>query len=68
MSDLVDLFTAPPLDKKALFLARAVQAVTISARAEGYLVGIDDVDGVILRKFNEFIHRVTGYIVIVLTG
>ena len=68
MSDLTDFFTALPADKKALFLARVAHVATISARAEGYVVGTDDADGVILRKFNEFIHRVTGYIVVVLTG
>lgn len=58
---------ASPIDK-ALFLARVAYNSTVDARANGYVVKSDKADGVVLRRYNEFIHRVTGYMMHVLKG
>ena len=66
LEDLVNLFTKLPPEKKARFLADVAHWATIGARADGYEVGTDLADGRILRDWNEFVHRVTGYIAVVL--
>jgi hypothetical protein len=66
LEDLVNLFTNLPSEKKAQFLATVAHWATIGARADGYEPGTDSADGRILRDWNEFVHRVTGYIGVVL--
>jgi hypothetical protein len=66
LEDLGNLFTGLSSEKKARFLAAVAHWATIGARADGYEVGTDRADGRVLRDYVEFIHRVTGYIVVVL--
>jgi hypothetical protein len=66
MSVLADRFTRLSPAKKARFLARVAHWATVGARADGYEPGTDRADGRVLRDYMEFIHRVTGYIAVVL--
>ena len=43
-----------------MFLARVAHNTTVDARVT-YIEDYEHPDGVALRKFNEFVHRVTGY-------
>jgi hypothetical protein len=52
---------ASPIDK-AMFLARVAHNSTLDARAYAY----DPPHAAALRHYNEFIHRVTGYMMQVL--
>ena len=48
-------------------MGRVAHMATVAAR-EAYILGYEHPDGAILRKANEFVHRVTGYIGHVLDG
>ena len=67
MNDWTEAFSALPPNQKAIFLTRVAHEATISAR-EAYIPDYDKPDGVLLRRANEFVHRVTGYIGHVLDG
>jgi hypothetical protein len=65
VSDLTARFSALSPSGKAMFLARVAHAATVYAR-EAYAYAHQD--GVLLRNNNEFVHRVIGYIMCVLTS
>jgi hypothetical protein len=67
MIDLSSSFSALSPNQKAMFLARVAHDATVSARA-AYVRDYEHPEGVLLRKANEFVHRVTGYIMHVLNG
>ena len=74
MSDLNTKFSSLRPNEKAMFLARVAHMATIAAR-ESYCPSAarpernyDRPDAVILRDANNFVHRVTGYIMNVLEG
>ena len=66
--ELSTRFSALSPGRKAAFLARVAHESTIDARATAYGEDYRTPDGARLREFNEFIHRVTGYIPHVLDG
>jgi hypothetical protein len=72
MNDLKASFAALGPNDKAMFLARVAHMATIAAR-ESYASSadhpernFDHPDAIILRDTNNFVHRVTGYIMHVL--
>ena len=65
MNDLIEIFSALSPNQKAAFLARVAHDATVSARI-AYSDDYDHPDGIRLRRSNEFVHRVTGYITHVL--
>ena len=67
LSDLQAAFSRLTPNGKALFLARVAHNSTVDARL-AYVKDYDHPDGVMLRKFNEFVHRVTGHSIHVLKG
>jgi hypothetical protein len=74
MSDLSTAFSALGPSEKAMFLARVAHMATVAARvsyindAQHPERAYDHPDGVILRDANNFVHRVTGYIMHALDG
>ena len=61
MSTASDTFSTLSPNQKAAFLATVAHFSTVIAR-EAYAENYDSPDGIVLRHFNEFVHRVTGYI------
>ena len=61
LAELCARFSALPPDGKAAFLARVAHNSTVDART-AYCEDYRNPDGAKLRDFNEFVHRVTGYI------
>ena len=75
MSDVVQLsarFSSLPPNDKAMFLARVAHMATVAARISYVTTeehperSFDNPNGPILRDANNFVHRVTGYIMHVL--
>jgi hypothetical protein len=67
LDDLRAAFSKLPPEQKAMFLARVAHNLTVDART-AYVKDYDHPDGVLLREYNEFVHKVTGYIPHVLDG
>jgi hypothetical protein len=59
-NELCAAFSQLSPNGKAMFLARVAHNTTVDARV-AYIDDYEHPDGVALRKFNEFVHRVTGY-------
>jgi hypothetical protein len=60
IDELCAAFSRLSPNSKAMFLAQVAHNTTVDARI-AYIDDYEHPDGVALRKFNEFVHRVTGY-------
>jgi hypothetical protein len=60
LTELRAAFSSLSPNGKAMFLARVAHNSTVDAR-NAYANDYKNPDGIALREFNEFVHRVTGY-------
>jgi hypothetical protein len=67
LAELCATFSRLPPNAKGHFLAWVAHNSTVDARS-AYANNYEHPDGIVLRKANEFVHRVTGYIMHVLDG
>ena len=65
LPELCAAFSKLPPPAKAMFLARVAHNSTVDARS-AYMQDYANPDAVTLRKANEFVHRLTGYMMHVL--